>query len=302
MGEDMVCRGPGGLLPYALAMALPLSIAIVCCNNARTIGRTLESVAGLGAEIVAVDSGSTDGTLDLLEGVGARIIRTQWRGFVATKQMALEACGQPWVFAIDSDESLLPELRKAVQQALVGDPPEIAGYEVNRQVWYRGRPLRHTWQPEWRLRLVRRQLAAWAGLEPHDYLTLRPGSARGRLAGVLRHDSIGSFAEFAAKQAVHARVMAESLHRTGKRGRLSALVTSSTGAFLKQLIVKQGWRDGWPGWLAAASMASAALTKHAILIELTRTTGGAGPEVDPRPGAAAPDSEPLGAPPGGKPP
>ena len=73
---------------------LPLSVAIVCKDNAPTIGRTLGSVHGLGAEIVAVDSGSADGTIGLLEGAGARVIRTEWKGHVATKQMALEACTQ----------------------------------------------------------------------------------------------------------------------------------------------------------------------------------------------------------------
>jgi glycosyltransferase involved in cell wall biosynthesis len=72
-------------------MPLQLSVAIVCRNNEATIGRTLESVRGLGAEIVAVDSGSVDGTIGLLEAAGARIIRSDWKGFFATKQLALDA-------------------------------------------------------------------------------------------------------------------------------------------------------------------------------------------------------------------
>ena len=93
---------------------MPLSVAIVCRNNDATIGRTLESVAGLAAEVVAVDSGSTDGTIPLLERHGARVIRSDWKGHVATKQMALEACVQEWVLCIDSDESLQPDLKRAV--------------------------------------------------------------------------------------------------------------------------------------------------------------------------------------------
>jgi glycosyltransferase involved in cell wall biosynthesis len=250
-------------------MALPLSISIVCRNNQATIGRTLASVAGLAAEIVAVDSGSTDGTLELLARHGARVIPTQWKGYVATKQMALESCTQPWVLALDSDESLEPELRAAIERALASEGSAV-GYRVNRRVWYRHRPLRHAWQPEWRLRLVRRELARWEGLDPHDRLAL-PGSARIEdLRGDLRHDSIGTFAEFLGKQAGHARLMAQSMHAEGRRGSVLALVTSPAGALLKQLILKQAWRDGWPGWVAAASTGCSALMKHAILLELSR--------------------------------
>jgi glycosyltransferase involved in cell wall biosynthesis len=257
-----------------LPLPLPLSIAIVCRNSEATIGRTLQSVAGLAAEIIAVDSGSTDGTIELLERHRARIIRTQWRGYVATKQMALDACTQQWVLALDSDESLQLDLRHAVHQAISAGPPDIAGFYINRQVWYRGRPLKYAWQPEWRLRLVRREAAYWTGLDPHDHLAIRKESTATRtehLSGNLRHDSIGTFADFFAKQAGHARLMAQSMRADGKRAKLGKLVTSPVGAFAKQLLLKQSWRDGWPGWLAASSTAAGALMKHAILLELTRS-------------------------------
>src|SRR5690606_18481587 len=103
MAEGLQSQGAtarGGVKPDAAT--LPLSVAIVCRNNERTIGRTLESVRGMAAEIVAVDSGSTDGTIDLLEQAGARVIRSEWLGHVKTKQMALEACSQEWVLCLDS--------------------------------------------------------------------------------------------------------------------------------------------------------------------------------------------------------
>lgn len=273
-------------------MPLPLSVSIVCKNNEATIGRTLESVAGLASEIVAVDSGSTDGTIALLERHGARVIRSEWRGYVATKQMALEACTQEWVLALDSDESVEPDLREDIEAQVSINDDQIYGYRMNRRVWYRGRPLRHAWQPEWRLRLVRRRHARWAGLDPHDHLVLVdvPGMQAASAAddermralrGTLRHDSIGTFAEFLAKQASHARVMARSLHASGKRGSRASLVVSPPGAFVKQLVLKGAWRDGWPGWLAAASAAAGALMKHAILLELSHPTSDTEDAVDP---------------------
>jgi glycosyltransferase involved in cell wall biosynthesis len=259
-------------------------VAIICRDNEATIGRTLESVAGLATEIVAVDSGSTDGTLDLLEQHRARIVRTDWRGHVATKQMALDACRQPWILSLDSDESLTPPLRESIHRELAGGGPRVDAYRVNRKVYYQGRPLNHVWQPEHRLRLVRQARARWTGLDPHDRLELLAACGGSTvvpplLKGDLRHDSIGTFPEFLAKQAVHARTMAASMAAEGARGSYGRLVTSPPGAFLKQLVLKQAWRDGWPGWLAAGSTAAATLMKHIALIELTR--GEAGGDAQP---------------------
>lgn len=266
-----------------------LSVAIVCKNNESTIARTLESVARLvretGGEIVAIDSGSTDGTIGLLERYGARVIRSEWKGHIATKNMAMEACGGDWVLSLDSDESVEPELERSIAEFLrtlparaggsVGNPSaraegSVSGARVNRKVYYRGKPLNYVWQPEWRLRLVRRGSAAWGGLDPHDVLALK--DRRGAivdLAGTLRHDSFETFAEHLRKQWGHSRTMAESLHKSGRRGRKRDLLISPAGAFIKQLVLKRGFRDGWPGWLAASSSAAGALMKHAILIEMS---------------------------------
>lgn len=245
---------------------MPLSVSIVCKNSESTIGRTLESVAGLATEIVAVDSGSTDGTIALLEQHKARIIRSPWLGYVKTKQLALDSCSQPWVLCLDSDESPEPELAVAIRKAV--ESGTASGYRVNRKVYYRDKPLNHAWQPEWRLRLVRKDRAFWTGLDPHDRLELREGSTE-NLAGSLRHDSISTFTEFMAKQARHAQTMASSMHAEGQRGSVWKLVTSPPSAFLKQLVLKQAWRDGWPGWLAAASVGASAAMKYMALIEMS---------------------------------
>ncbi len=254
--------------------ALPLSVAIVCCDNARTIGRTLRSAAPLAREIVAVDSGSTDGTIELLEEAGARVIRSKWLGHVRTKQLALEACSEPWILCLDSDESLEPDLQRSIAQALAQQPPAgLAGYRLNRVVWWRGRFLRHAWQPEWRLRLVRRGACAWGGFDPHDQLLVKPGQPAQRvanLAGTLRHDSIGSMPAFFTSQARHAQTAARSLAARGAKGSIASLVFSPTFAWIKQMALRQAWRDGWRGWCAASATAAAALMKHAALLEMTR--------------------------------
>lgn len=249
-----------------------LSVSIVCKDSAATIGRTLESVHALAGEIVALDSGSTDGTVGMLERAGARVIRTEWLGHVKTKQKALEACTRAWVLCIDSDESLEPELAAAIRAKLEGSRDGVAGYpdgyEVDRCTYYKGRPLKHVWRPEWRLRLVRKGAGAWGGFDPHDQLQLLPGRRVERLPGVMRHDSFPTFTEHMRKQWYHSTTMARSLHEAGVRGSYVRLVCSPMGAMFKQLVLKRGVLDGYPGWLAAASTAVGAMVKHAALIEM----------------------------------
>lgn len=268
---------------------MSLSVVIICKNNESTIGRTLESVAGLATEIVALDSGSTDGTLAILEHEGTRVERVAWKGHIGTKQLALQAARCDWILSLDSDESLEPDLADSIRDFLARDDGAVAAARINRKVWYAGRLLEYTWQPEWRLRLVRQSdvaagLARWGGLNPHDKLEVvyrdshRPSDpARAErpprivnLPGTLRHDSFATMFDHLAGNLNHARVSSESLAAAGVQGSYFKLLTSPVGAFAKQMILKNAWRDGWRGWVAAASTASNTLAKHMLLIEKTR--------------------------------
>ncbi len=209
---------------------MSLSVVIICKNSQATIGRTLASVAGLATEIVALDSGSTDTTIAQLEREGARVERIEWQGHIATKQLALEAARCDWILSIDSDESVETDLAEAVRDFLTRDDPTIAAARVNRKTWYAGRPLNYTWQPELRLRLVRRVdveagLATWGGINPHDKLEVTyhgkrqpsdPARARNTpvvidLPGTLRHDSFTDMRDHLANNLRHAEVSAQSL-------------------------------------------------------------------------------------------
>lgn len=259
-----------------------LSVAIICRNSAATIGATLESVRGLADEVVALDSGSTDGTQAILEAAGARVVPVTWAGFGPTKQQATDACSGRWVLQLDSDEALDAGLRASIAERVKQrDGPALA--MVNRRTWYAGTPLRHAWQPEWILRLMRRGAdgtwpARWTGAEPHAALTpvRTPGAgarseadaAPVRLAGTLRHDSFATFSAFMDKQLAYSRTSARGLFDAGVRPSRARLVFSPVSAFLKQMILKQAWRDGPAGWLAAASRAIDPLTKHLCLLEL----------------------------------
>ena len=276
----------------------PLSVVTICRDNEATIGDVLESVRGIAGEIIAVDSGSTDRTIEICESFGATVLRRPWAGYIGTKQIALESARLDWVLHLDSDEPVMPELAASIRALIEADDPAVAAARVRRVVWYRGRPLEHAWQPEWRTRLVRRSLvergaARWGGLDPHDVLEVDPVAGRiVDLPGVLRHDSFETFADHLAKQVGHARTSAASLHTAGVRTNAWKLAMNPVGAFLKQIVIKQAWRDGRPGWLAAGTSAAGTLMKHMILMELTDST----PHATPAEHAAAYGSALAGRP------
>ncbi len=279
-----------------------LSVTIVCCDNDRTIGRTLDSVRGLAGEIVAVDSGSTDGTIPLLEAAGARIVAQPWLGYVKQKQLALEQARGRWVLHLDSDESLDAELAAAVRAAVERDDPAVGGYACNRRLHFAGRPLMHAFQPEWRLRLVRRDAGRWTGIDPHDAMAVDRGRVR-RLPGTMRHDAFDSVADALARQVAHGRTSARALHARGRRGSAWRVATAPPLAFLKQAVLRRGILDGWRGIVMASVAAAAAMAKHAVLLELTHRreeSGDAGAPAAPPTAAAAaerpaPDASPAGS-------
>lgn len=256
-----------------------LSVMIPCKNNQRTIGRVLDSIKGLATQLVVVDSGSTDNTLQLVkacrEWVGKDkcevvLIETHWRGYVKTKQLALDACSHNYTLWLDSDEPISPELAASIRDAMARN---VDAAIVNRVVEYKGRLLKHCWQPEHRLRLVKTGLvqtsrARFAGIDPHDYLEVDNGIQTQHITGTLIHDSFETFADHLENQRRLSFNSARSMHKMGKRSSAWKIMTSPIGAFLKQIIIKGSWRDGYAGWLCAGTSAAGALMKHMMLYEM----------------------------------
>ncbi|MGD0650442.1 MAG: glycosyltransferase family 2 protein [Verrucomicrobiia bacterium] len=254
-----------GLAATAAPVPLPLSVAIITLNEERNLPRCLESVHNLAVEIVVIDSGSTDKTGEIARQCGAVFEFKAWPGHVAQKNVALRRCTQPWVLSLDADEALSPELAESIRRLFAAGGPKENGFWVNRRVFYLGDWIWHAWYPEWRLRLVRKNHAEWRGLDPHDKLEVDGTTAR--LEGDLLHYPFQDLRDHLQRTIHYARIMADSQAREGRTFRWYALVFSPWYAFFKRLILKQGWRDGWRGWLIAFASLLSSLAKSAFLLE-----------------------------------
>jgi glycosyltransferase involved in cell wall biosynthesis len=245
-----------------------LSAAIVCCDEERHIGECLASVAWCDEIIVVVDSGSSDRTAEIARKQATRVIQRAWPGYAAQKNFALEQASGDWVLCLDADERCTPALREAIGAALAAGP-EVAGFEVRRHVFYLGRWIDHGgWYPDWKLRLVRRGGARWGGIDPHDKL-LPDGPVR-RLDAELVHHSYGDFADHLRTVQRFSDLVAGGWARGGRPFSLARALLHPPAKFLECYAWKQGFRDGWPGFVIAATSAFYVFAKHVKLWENTR--------------------------------
>jgi glycosyltransferase involved in cell wall biosynthesis len=248
---------------------LPLSISIITCNEEANLRRCLESVRELASEIVIIDSGSTDQTESVAREFGAIFVHSEWPGFVAQKNKSLQKCSQPWLLCLDADEALSPELAASIREAVAVAHSGVAGYWVSRRTWYLGQWIWHAWYPEWRLRLARRGCAEWCGHDPHDRLEVK-GVTR-RLDGDLFHYSFKDLEDHLRRTLRYAKISAAEYAARGRRFRWHLLLLSPWFAFFKHILLKQGFRDGWRGWLISVIRGIDVFAKYAFLLEIERT-------------------------------
>jgi glycosyltransferase involved in cell wall biosynthesis len=225
------------------ASHLPLSAVLITKNAASQLEACLSSLAFC-AEIVVVDSDSTDGTVVLAQRCGARVVSSDWRGFGPQKQFAVEQAANDWVLCIDADERVSDELKAGIEAALAA--PGFPAYRFARCNRFMGRYLRHgEGYPDWSLRLFDRRHARWSADAVHEKVLT--DAAVGTLKGDLLHDSAETLEHYLAKQDRYTTLAAEEALAAGKRGGIARMLLSPLVRFVKFYLVRLGFLDGWPG-------------------------------------------------------
>ncbi|WP_187972192.1 glycosyltransferase family 2 protein [Aquibium microcysteis] len=259
------------------ASALGSVSAFIICKNERTaIGACLDSLAGFG-DVVIVDSGSTDGTLDLIDhyrslGWPIRLFHRDWPGFAAQKQFALEQCRNEWCLSIDCDERLSDDLRQAMSR-LPLDRPEPAAYSVGRRDWLPGYGyaprLVHTHR---HARLFRRSRARYdLSALLHEGLVI-DGSVVPIPAGRLLHFRNLSVGEELAKANAYATLKARQKRASGERAGPARIVLRPLWRFAKIYLLQRYFLCGIPGFIYAALLGIYVFLTEA---KLYRLQGGA---------------------------
>ena len=243
-----------------------LSAVVITKNEAANLPRCLESVRGVADEIVVVDSGSTDETEAIARRFTDRVLTQAWLGYGPQKQFAVEQATSPWVFSIDADEEVSPEL--AAELSDLDD--RVAGYFVPRRVRYMGRWLEHgVWNPDFVLRAFRRDRGRFTRDRVHESVRVE-GPTR-RLHGVLRHYSFRDLAHHVQKMNEMTSLAAEQMAERGRSAGWAHLSLVPAWEFVRAYLLKRGFADGLPGLAVAALHAHYVFLKHAKLHERERT-------------------------------
>jgi glycosyltransferase involved in cell wall biosynthesis len=251
-------------------LAMQISATIITFNEAENVREACASVAWAD-EIVIIDSESTDATRKFAAECGARVIVNPWPGFGAQKQFAVDTAKHDWVFSLDADERVSPELQASIEALRDSDESRLAdGYRVARRAFYLGRWIRGGgWYPDYQLRLFRRTRGSWSPRLIHESVSMEPGARIETLSGDLLHYSM--------RDAAHHRQMIEERYAPlgarqmladGKHTSRMAMALAGPLAYLRSLVVKGGWRDGRAGLTIAKLAAHHASLKHALLWQL----------------------------------
>ena len=249
-----------------------ISACIIAKDEADRIAACIASVRFLD-EVLVLDSGSRDGTQDICRRLGARVVETDWPGWVAQKNRAADAAANDWVLSLDADERVDAGLRADLERlkaAHAEGPADVAAYEVPRRVHALGRWIRHGgWYPEWRVRLFDRRRGRWGGMDPHDRFET-PGRTARLAGGHLEHHTWRSLEEYVARLNRYSTIAARERHARGRKAGLAALVLRPSFRFVRMYLLRLGFLDGWAGFQLARLEAFGVFLKYAKLRELGR--------------------------------
>ena len=245
-----------------------VSACVIARDDEERIRGCLESLRWVDECIVVVDDRSRDATEAIAREFGARVDVRRYEGNIEQKNFALGLAKCDWVLAIDADEVLSSELVRNLRERLA-TPGSVAGYELCRLTYHLGRWIRHgDFYPDWTLRLFRKAKAKWVGQNPHGRIEVSGTVIR--LAGELEHYSYRDLADQVERIQRFSDAGAMAMDAGGSRFRLRDLLLRPPARFARAYVLKQGFRDGLPGFIVAVATAFHVFLKYAKLWERNR--------------------------------
>jgi glycosyltransferase involved in cell wall biosynthesis len=231
---------------------MKISATIIAFNEERKIARAIESLRCCD-EVVVVDSGSTDRTVEIASKLGARVIESPWPGYAKQKNFASGEAAHDWIFSIDADEAPSEALEAEIWQ-LKKIGPEHDAYTMPRLAQYLGRWILHSgWYPDRKVRLYDRRKAAWEGEFVHESVGVK-GSI-GHLSSNLLHYTCDSLSEHIKTVDRYTTLAAQELVARRYAVRWSNLIVEPGWTFVRTYFLQRGFLDGLEG-LTIANMAA----------------------------------------------
>jgi len=251
-----------------MSQKIPLSVAMITKNESANLAECLKSV-NFAAQIVVIDSGSTDETVQIATQFGCEIFIEPWRGFGPQKQSAIDKCRNPWVLLLDADERIPPETASVIRAIVLKPTPTAAGYSFSRKNYFQGRWIKRMgWWPDRILRLFRRDLGRMTASTVHESVVVDgPVEA---IDAQIEHYPASQLSKILMKIDQYSTLGAQEAYAKGEKASLWSAAFRAKVTFFQNYIFRFGFLDGVQGFLLAITDAINKFFKYAKLDELNR--------------------------------
>jgi (heptosyl)LPS beta-1,4-glucosyltransferase len=237
-----------------------LTATIITFNEARNIGRCIDSLRDVADEIIVLDSFSTDQTNEICKQKGVKIIQHEWMGFAQTKNYVNRHASFDYILSIDADEALSPELI----QSILSVKEDFSGvYSFNRITNYCGQWIRHCgWYPDKKIRIFPNNKALWHGEFIHEKIVFPENLKEDFLKGDLFHYSYYNFDEHYQKIRKYALLSAKQMHLDCRGFFWHKPFLSAISKFLNIYFFRLGFLEGYKGFMIARISAYGSYLKY----------------------------------------
>jgi len=260
-GGGLIVRGQNGVW-----LEMKISVTIIVKNEEGNIGDCLASL-DFADEIVVVDSGSTDGTADICRShPKVRFFEREWEGFGKQKNMVAELASHDWIFNIDADERVLPELEHAI---VLADFDQFCAFRVSRRNHFAGRWISHCgWYPDYNLRLYDRRKCRFSERAVHE--SIEPSGKIGSLSGDLLHYTYSGISDYLKRMDRYSSLAATQIIQEGRSPGVTSLLVRPIHTFVKMYFLKRGFLEGYTGFLLSVLYAQYTFLKYSKAIEMRK--------------------------------
>ncbi len=248
----------------------PISATLITLNEEDNLPRALASLAWVD-EIVIVDSGSTDRTLEIAKAAGPKvtIVHNPWPGYGKQKNFAQDHAAHSWILNIDADEEVTPQLRAEIEgilEAAKQGSLKESGFYLPRKTYYLGRWIKHGgWYPNYLMRLADRRVSHWT--EPAVHEEWKVEGSTGYFKEPLLHYTFSDIRDQILTNVNFSRLGFVELKKRGQRASLIRLMLKPAGKFIETYFLKRGCLDGMAGLIISVNAAHSMFLKYAYLIE-----------------------------------
>ncbi len=246
---------------------MKLSATVITLNEEKNIERCLKSL-DFAHEIIVVDSGSTDQTVEIAKRMGAKVFINKFIGYGQQKNFAATQATHPWIFSIDADEEVDLILKESIKQVLIrSDLSQSSSYQITRRTNYCGQWIYHGgWYPDHLIRLYQKDKASFSEPQVHEEVINRDGSDSPLLPGHLNHYSFPTVESQVSINIKYAKLGAKALlqKRHGVRPSALAMLLRPIGKFIECYLIKRGFLDGMLGLVIAINAAHSMFCKYSM--------------------------------------